>query len=78
MATRAACSVSSSRPRGTSFASSVPGFASKPVWSSAVLALLVRAPTSGAASTSEQRRSNLDSSRAIAVPTTPPPTMTTS
>ena len=78
MPTRPAYSDSSSNPRATSLASSVPGLASKPVWSSAVFALLVPAPTSGPASSSVTRRSKCDSSRAIAQPTTPAPTMATS
>src|SRR5215210_1500390 len=56
----------------------VPGFASKPVCSSAVFALLVPAPTSGPASRSVTCRSNALSSRAIAQPTTPAPTIATS
>ena len=47
-----AYSDSSSYPRATSRASSVPGLASKPVCSRAVFALLVPAPTSGPASSS--------------------------
>src|SRR5215218_5943236 len=44
----------------------------------AVLALLVPAPTSGPASISTNRRSKRESSRAIAVPTSPAPTIATS
>src|SRR5215213_11447580 len=78
MPTRPAYSDRSSNPRATSRASSVPGLASKPVWSSAVFALLVPAPTSGPASSSVTRRSKWLSSRAIAQPTTPAATIATS
>src|SRR4051812_30080694 len=77
MPTVPAYSPSLRKPVGSSFASSVPGFASKPVWWIAVLALLVPVPTSAAASTSAQETPRLVSSRAIAAPTTPAPTMAT-
>ena len=57
----------------------MPGLASKPVCSSAVLALLVPAPTSLPASSNVRSASRKrESSRAIALPTTPAPTIATS
>src|SRR5581483_4271354 len=58
--------------------SSVPGLASKPVCKIAVFAFDVPVPTSFAASTSTQSSAYADSVRAIAVPTTPAPMITTS
>src|SRR5215207_3344763 len=76
--TSPAYAIRRSCPRATSRASSVPGLASKPVCRIAVLALLVPAPTSGPASINARRSSNRESSRAIAEPTSPAPTMATS
>jgi hypothetical protein len=56
----------------------VPGTASNPVCRMAVLALVVPVPTSLPASTSTQDSSYWASVRAIAVPTTPAPMISTS
>ncbi len=68
----------SSEPRRTSRASRVPGSASNPVWRIAVFALLVPSPTSSRASSQTTRSAVAASDRAIAAPTTPAPTTTTS
>src|SRR6187401_3461135 len=78
MPTSSAYAVSRSCPRATRRAWRVPGFASKPVWRIAVFALLVPAPTSAPPSIRAMRKSKRASSRAIADPTSPAPTMATS
>src|SRR6478609_3523071 len=70
--------MSRSCPLATRRASRVSGLASKPVWRIAVFALLVPAPTSAPPSISAMRKSKRASSRAIADPTSPAPTMPTS
>ena len=64
--------------RVTSSASSVPGVQSAPQVAMPVLPFDAPSPTSWAASTSATRAEVSESRRAMAQPTTPPPTMTTS
>ncbi len=69
---------SKAEPRLSSLLSRLPGLASNPVCRIAVLAFDVPVPTSEAASTSTTSSENAASVRAIAVPTTPAPTIATS